>query len=418
MDKGRRRDVATMRQFFKILKLAFITLLVFFVSGSPKALASFENPSIYEQLSWPQYVALGSTSISCGPNGTISGSNGSTDLDAFLRALAYQENGGNPTGGTPGYATGKYQYEVPTWHGSAKSYYLPADKYAEAQDAPEAVQDAVAYIEYTVTSIKLKGDVAKMAVHHIYPAVENDPSVWPTFKAGAASNPTAQQYADSVINILKSGKASSIPMKENDAPDFKTYLAKAGNPAPLTISAGSGAQASTCGTCNIGELNTAMSYAWPTYHAAPYTDFEPAYQTAVSDAQTKGVYVGGDQKPGMDCGGFVTLVMRNSGADPNYNDKAGPTTVQQQYLEDHPELYQKIGQKTDTKDLQPGDIGINSEHTFIYAGDRGFPNFNAISASVCGSSNSCRAPMASTAYFSNSAGMFTFYRLKCSTTGG
>ena len=42
----------------------------------------------------------------------------------------------------------------------------------------------------------------------------------------------------------------------------------------------------------------------------------PAYAAAITKAKAEGQYVGND---GVDCGGFVTRLMIDSGFEPNYN---------------------------------------------------------------------------------------------------
>jgi hypothetical protein len=159
-------------------------------------------------------------------------------------------------------------------------------------------------------------------------------------------------------------------------------------------------------------VQTAINYAWPDYHEPNYFEMKPAYKAAIDKAIKNNEYVGGLNHPGIDCGGFVTRVMRDSGADPSYNSANGNTDAQFSYLNAHPEKYLKLGTLKSTKSLQPGDIAINHGHTYIYVGDQ--PNFhgNAASASVSFSGFSWRAPMASTTYFSDSNGSFTWFRLK------
>jgi hypothetical protein len=180
----------------------------------------------------------------------------------------------------------------------------------------------------------------------------------------------------------------------------------------------------TASTCAAGDgavagdiVKTAINYSWPDYHNAPYLNMKPSYKAAIDKAQANGEYVGGLSHPGVDCGGFVTRVMRDSGADPNYNwgphdGRQGATPAQQAYMDAHPDKYQNLGTKNSTADLQPGDIAINSEHTYLYVGKQAGFNGNSASASVSFTGESWRTPMASNAYFSNSAGSFTWYRLK------
>lgn len=183
-------------------------------------------------------------------------------------------------------------------------------------------------------------------------------------------------------------------------------------------SSGGGSGTTSC-SCQQAELAFAKAVAWPTYHDPVFLDKTPAYSAAIKEAVSAGTYTAGSAEPyaGIDCGAFVTVVMVESGADPNYNDQKCNTTCQKDYMDKHPELYENLGAKTSTDGLEPGDIAINSEHTYIYAGDQGHAGYNSLSASTGGSSGQYwRAPTADNAYFSNSAGAFIWYRLKCPAT--
>ncbi len=156
-------------------------------------------------------------------------------------------------------------------------------------------------------------------------------------------------------------------------------------------------------------IQTAINYAWPDHHEPNYFSLRPAYAAAISAAQARGEFVGGGDHPGIDCGGFVTRVMRDSGVDPEYNKYQSDTNAQQRYLDDHPEKYQKLANVISTADLQPGDIAINSNHTYIYVGSQSGFNGNSASSSFSTSGTSWRSPMADNAYgFSE----FSWYRLK------
>jgi N-acetylmuramoyl-L-alanine amidase len=161
-------------------------------------------------------------------------------------------------------------------------------------------------------------------------------------------------------------------------------------------------------------VQTAINYAWPDYHQAPYLAFKPSYRAAIDKAIANHEYVGGGANPGVDCGGFVTRVMRDSGADPNYNDANSNTDAQKAYMDRHPEKYQNLGTQAGTTNLQPGDIAINDEHTYIYVGNQPGFNGNSASSSFSTTGRSWRTPMASPAYgFSgDSTNPFTWYRLK------
>lgn len=174
-------------------------------------------------------------------------------LDAFLQALAKQESGGNPKAANPGSsARGKYQYLTDTWR-ARYTLYPPAKSYSTADQAPEAVQDAVAYIEYAQKWKQFDGSIFKLAISHFYPAANSDESLLDQH-IGTASNPTPRQYADSVVEKVNNGFGSEIPLKYSEAPDFQKYLSAAtggasdfSNPTAVPATTGSGGCASTAG---------------------------------------------------------------------------------------------------------------------------------------------------------------------------
>jgi beta-lactamase class A len=142
------------------------------------------------------------------------------------------------------------------------------------------------------------------------------------------------------------------------------------------------------GTVGNGDLSsTVKAYAWSTYHAAPFIKKRPDYATAVQKAQDAGIYVGGLSYPGIDCGGFVTLAMIDSGFEPkyNYSGKGGNTISQEAWLKAN---WQRI-HPSSTADLQPGDVAINSDHTYIYVG-----KISGFQSNVASASLDSRAPMA------------------------
>jgi len=169
-----------------------------------------------------------------------------------------------------------------------------------------------------------------------------------------------------------------------------------------------------CSGAVVGnEIQTAINYAWPHYHAPDYCQEKPSYQAAIQAASSRGEYTGGTCTIGgtwigVDCGAFVTRVMRDSQADPSYNSQNGNTVAQQAYLDAHPEKYTKLSNINSTDGLQAGDIAINSVHTYIYVGSQ--PGFagNSASASISTDGGSWRAPMADNAY---DFGNFSWYRL-------
>lgn len=155
-------------------------------------------------------------------------------------------------------------------------------------------------------------------------------------------------------------------------------------------SSGSSTFADACGSGIIhGNLvSYVLAYAWPEYHQAPYTQKTTAYEEAVKKRQAEGKYVGGAN--GIDCGGFVTTVMQESGFEPNYNDGGGNTYTQEQWVKDHG--WERV---SDISQLVPGDVAFTDGHTFLYVGQQTGFGSTIASASAPGEDGSdARAPMA------------------------
>ena len=162
--------------------------------------------------------------------------------------------------------------------------------------------------------------------------------------------------------------------------------------------------------------STVKTYAYPDYHPAPYNKPKKEYADAVVKAQKEGLYVGGtvDGYDGIDCGGFVTRVMLDSGYEPKYNSSGkggftgspGDPNTQWGWLDTN---WQKVNVSS-TKDLEPGDVAINSSHTFMYVGE--ISGFNDVFASASYStSGSGRAPMAGQGD-AMTPGKYNWYRKK------
>ncbi len=138
------------------------------------------------------------------------------------------------------------------------------------------------------------------------------------------------------------------------------------------------------------------SYAWPEWHPAPYINRMPAYANAVSQSISEGRYVGGSINgvPGIDCGGFVTILTQNSGLEPEYNNTKGATDTQEAWVKAHnwTLLNASPNRQVDTSILQAGDIAFSNGHTFIYVGE--IAGFDSKIASASYGQSSARAPMA------------------------
>ncbi len=143
---------------------------------------------------------------------------------------------------------------------------------------------------------------------------------------------------------------------------------------------------------------TAISYAWPEYHAPNYLRLKPAYASAISQAQAKGKYVGGGIHPGVDCGGFVTRVLQDSGVDPSYGG-GGNTTSQLAYLASSSKYKELVNPSTSDLDTGRGGFAIaikttGGGHTYLYIGKKDGFETQVASASYSPSGTAWRSPMA------------------------
>ena len=168
----------------------------------------------------------------------------------------------------------------------------------------------------------------------------------------------------------------------------------------------------TTGSFSGGNLDqTLKAYAWPEYKGMTI-EATKDYQAAVKKALAGGYYTGGTTAAtkGIDCGGFVTLLVRDSGYDPGYNfdGKGGATPTQEQWMQQH---WQKIPPSDVTPGkLQPGDVAINSSHTFIYVA-QGSKNPDGFNAPIASASLDERAPMADNQQSPTQPG-YNWYRKK------
>jgi hypothetical protein len=220
----------------KILLLIMAVLVVF-----PTTTYALSPEQVRTLQSGVRYFNTEADSV-CSNIGIVNGS-----IDRFLQVLAYQESRGDPTAESgASTASGKYQYINSTWQARA-SLYGPAGQYPRAKLAPESVQDAVAYIEYTQKFRDLGNDFFKLAVSHFYPVALTDESKLDVVPPGNSITP--RRYAEQLIQNMGTGLGSNISLKYTEAPEFDIWLTKAGGTAPSVNAGGaeSGCDSSATG---------------------------------------------------------------------------------------------------------------------------------------------------------------------------
>ena len=148
-----------------------------------------------------------------------------------------------------------------------------------------------------------------------------------------------------------------------------------------SLSSSGAALPGTSAACSSGsggssELqNYTLKYAWKELNHSPRKERTPDYTNAISTAVNEGRYVG---EEGIDCGGFVTTLLYDSGFDKTYNKdaKGGPTYEQEAWAKANWQrlgaangTYEPDGSKFTEDKLQPGDVAFSQGHTWIYVGE-------------------------------------------------
>lgn len=147
---------------------------------------------------------------------------GTSSIDRLLQTIALRESGGDPKAENPsGSASGKYQYVDGTWQ-SRKTIYPPAGDYSHASNAPESIQDAVAYIEYSQKLKDNNGNLENTIISHYLGHVPTSDAEWNSVPAGGNSL-TPRQYVDGFMAAYNSNEGSNISLHYTEAPDFAKY---------------------------------------------------------------------------------------------------------------------------------------------------------------------------------------------------
>ena len=137
-----------------------------------------------------------------------------------------------------------------------------------------------------------------------------------------------------------------------------------------------------CGGSGNIIANTALRISKYNPTSSRYGDTTPS-EAYVIAMKTVGNYIkpNGIKPEGASCDQFVSTVIRYSGADPHF-PTFGPL-VQKAYMDNHPEMYQKIPHGYDVNNLQEGDILVAGNafwrHILIYVTVDGKPGQAAAS---------------------------------------
>lgn len=210
----------------------------------------------------------------------------------------------------------------------------------------------------------------------------------------ATGNISIVQLFSNIPWIYNEAGQSSLN-KDDYAKGITGGIVKAlGNSESTSAGSTGGSDGCADGTTATSDFaSTVKAYAHPDYRKAPFHERMPAWAKVADDPKSH--FVGGSVAgvKGIDCGGFVTMTLRNSGLDTNYNPNKGNTNMsggQRDYLRDN---WKKLNVQT-TKDLQPGDVAMSDSHTFLFVGK--IDGFNDVFASSSWDPDGVagRAPMA------------------------
>jgi hypothetical protein len=223
-------------------------------------------------------------------------------------------------------------------------------------------------------------------------------------------------------DIFERSGGAGIPQRQREAREtFQRFEGVGGPGQPGTPTAPvTGAPTDTCapggavgGQTTIVQKALELAWPWPFAveripgRASPLTP-KPEYVAALSRSNRN------QRSDGADCGVFVATVLRDSQVDRNYPGVS--TTAQYQYMVDHPEIYQRVGNVSNTSELVPGDIAIVTAaqsgrrvgHTWIYVGPQARDYYSASASLDSRSGNLGREKLAG----------FTIFRVKATSFTG
>lgn len=205
-----------------------------------------------------------------------------------------------------------------------------------------------------------------------------------------------QSVDDATKYFMDNFERPGVPHLDKRMQLANEYLEKYGGGQSASKTAGASADcnekdAPTSATCGSGGFGgTLLCYAWPDFKGLDTTPTEE-YKAAIEKASSEGRYVGGTRFKGIDCGGFVSLLLQDSGFEPayNYSGKGGNTTSQYKWTKENWETLGQ-GNTINVADLKQGDVANNeSTHTFIFVGE-----VSGFNANIASASWDERAPMA------------------------
>lgn len=128
-----------------------------------------------------------------------------------------------------------------------------------------------------------------------------------------------------------------------------------------------------------------LKYAWK---ASDPQAGSPTAKPEYVEAHSKAPYPGGGV---TDCGAFVQVLIHDSGWDPNFYG-VGATGEMLKWLRNPANGWEEVT-PTDASQLQPGDVAVNAQHTWVFVGD--IPGFGSQFAAASWI-NPAVAPRAST----------------------
>ncbi len=325
-----------------------------------------------------------------------------------------QESGFDPLAQNPSSGA----WGLAQWYGSRKTAILTAlkkqpdiakyadEKYADAiEKVPQSDKDKLILFELTFLEQESKSrGVARRFVDQFN--ISDAENEW-SFLRKLSSVKDATVFWHNSFEISEDSPSKVLKERGGFADNLYKQL-KDSRPA------GSGGVCASVGNGSLQDY--VLKYAHHEYHKAPFLKMTPAYRAAVDRAIKEGRYVGGGDNPGIDCGGFVTTLVHDSGFEPNYNygsktsKGASNCPVQKRWL-DRPDSGWKIISKKgknekgktiytiNVADLRPGDVafkvvGSRVPHTFIFVGKIDGFERNIASASFSQDGQGWRTPMA------------------------
>lgn len=270
----------------------------------------------------------------------------------------------------PGNGQGVYQLYSYTAGGTNENRFEPADSISEEEFRRQTII-AAEVVSGMVGDLNEPANIKKLFFRYNGVAdVYIQKAIAMGFSEEEANNGEGSAYVMNRYDARRDPTSDSMdshwPGRFVGDGDYDSSATTSGFGAFVQYEALAGAAGCTVAGGSISAV--ALNLSWEGLNSHSKDDPKSEYVDAMKavGAYSKG---NGYYPYGASCDQFVGTVMRYSGADQNY-PIFGPG-VQKDWMDNHPDMYEKVDAGNDFTLLQPGDIFVTTNagaHIYIYLG--------------------------------------------------